>query len=353
MCVVVEHQHTMSLAITTYCTKNYCFALKKQIPRTIAALRYAGGYEGAMFIMAGDNSEEVKKHFMLYEDSLKSLGIKCLHLVVEGLSDNRNADHQKSSNISIALMQSAAWAKARELGASELWSLESDILPESNVLRVMRGVVAMDDWYDVVMCTYPNDGFLGGFGTPQNWIAPNVYPEERVVDEKMKARLDARTERQKKLHELKQQPSKKDIDSWKKLDADFNALPAKGNVFALNAQRWRPRGWLEHMYPGIGLGSIMPTFWVGMGCTYMSKKALEIANFEGYNGDGTQDLFLCWRVWHPKSIRMAVSTHAICSHVKRRRNGNKVETYMLHARHELGGEMHGHLRVNKVPFNQV
>lgn len=316
---------------------------------TVAALRYAG-FEKAVFIMAGDESDEVRKAFLEYETALKQLEIPCYLLVVGGLNDNNNNDHQRNSNLSIAAMQGVAWAKARELDADELWSLESDILPQAKVLRTMRGVVGLDDWYDVVMCTYPNEGFLGGYGTPRNWIAPNVYEDERELSADVRNLLEKKKEREKKLQKAGQNPTPKDLKEWKELDKLINESKPKGNVFALNAPRWRPRGWLEHAYPGVGLGAVLPTMWVGLGCTYMSKKALSIANFEGYNGDGTQDLYLCWRVWHPSRIQMAVTTHAICSHVKRRRTEKGIKTEILHARHELGGEAHGHLRVDRVPW---
>lgn len=348
----------MILAITTYCTKSYTFALKRQIPLTIAALRYAG-FDKAVFIMAGDMSKEVSDAFKLYRDALAPLSIECHLLKMPHLVDNSNQEHQQASNIAISRMQGAAWAKARELDADELWSLESDILPQARVLRVMRGVVQMDDWYDVVMCTYPNDGFLGGHGSPHNWIAPNVYDDERKISEEVKKLMEQKKAREDALRKDGKQPTPEDIKQWQVLDRMIKEQPAKGNVFQLNANGWRPRGWFEHAYPGIGLGAVLPTMWVGLGCTYFSRKALSMASFDGYNGGGTQDLYLCWRVFHPGGIRLAVTSHALCSHVKRRavkvpgKKAPKVETYLLAARHELGGESHGHLRVDRVPFQEV
>lgn len=338
------------LAITTYCTKNYTFAITKQISMVVAALHYAG-FDKCVFIMAGDNSLEVRAAFSAYEKTLKGMGVTCERLVVPSLKDNGNNQHQKEGNLSIAAMQSAAWTRARELNADELWSLESDILPQPKVLRVMRGIVALDDWYDVVMCTYPNDAFLGGHGSPQNWILPSVYDDERKLTPAVEKKIAAKKAREKQLTEKKEKPTPKDIKAWEDLKKEIATMPPLGNVFALNARGWRRRGWFESAYPGIGLGAVLPTQWVGLGCTYMSKKALSMANFEGYEGGSTQDLWLSWRVWNANGIRMAVTSHAICSHVKRRRDKTgKVETVLLHARHDVGGESHGHLRVERKPW---
>jgi len=107
---------------------------------------------------------------------------------------------------------------------------------------------------------------------------------------------------------------------------------------------------LELAYPGIGRGAILPTDWVGLGCTLMSRAALALANFEGYALKGTQDLFLCWERWHPAGLRLAVVPHILCHHVKRDRN-KPDELIFWRAYHETAGEFIGHPRVRREPFH--
>jgi hypothetical protein len=112
---------------------------------------------------------------------------------------------------------------------------------------------------------------------------------------------------------------------------------------------------LQHAYPAIGKGSILPTDWVGMGCTLLNKRALELANFDGYGPDfgGTQDLFLVWRKWKPAGLKMAVITHTLCDHVKyeldkNRKRTNKINHFISY--HEPEGESEGHLRIMVKPW---
>jgi len=123
-----------------------------------------------------------------------------------------------------------------------------------------------------------------------------------------------------------------------------------GNIWDVIAKYgWRRRGWFDFAYPGIGRGSIVPIDWCGMGCTLMSQRALALADFNGYNGGGTQDLFLCWHRWHPAGLRIACVPHIACDHVKRR--GDKIEH--LRAFHEADGEYRGHLRVRSQECSTV
>ena len=115
----------------------------------------------------------------------------------------------------------------------------------------------------------------------------------------------------------------------------------------MQAKGWRKRGWMDSAYPAIGRGAILPTDWVGLGCTMLNKKALSLATFEGYELKGTQDLFLCWNRWNPAGIKMCVIPHIVCSHVKRKvgKDGKRTDEIEIHeAYHELGGEFDGHLR---------
>lgn len=366
------------LAIATQCTESYIYALHAQMPLVVQALRYAGNPE-ACFIMAGDRSKKVKAAFDDYADHFKDVGVKCHGLFLDGLTDNKAANpHEKASNLVIAKMQNAAWNKARCLGAERLWNLESDILPEPKTLRTLMGVLDMDPgWYDAAIATYPNQGFIGGRGTPVNWICPNAYPEERNISKELTAKVEARDRRIKHLKACGDDPSEKDKEDWKELEKELRQAPPKGTIWQRSAVRWRMRGWLEEAYPGIGLGAVVPIEWMGVGCTLMSRKALDLAHFIGYDGNCTQDLWVCWRAWHPAGLRLAASTHAVASHVKRIKvpevkakaawpsypgifgkpaikgraaieaKAEHIETRIYNARHELMGEYYGHLRMEE------
>jgi hypothetical protein len=354
------------LAITIYCTESYTYAMRAQVPLVLQAIRYANVPPSeVMIIIAGDNSKKVQEAIGHYKQMCDAAKIhKLKHITVHAPVDGKGGDHSKATNKCIARMQEAAWSEARMMGADMVWSLESDILPSPKVLRCMLDAIAFDNgWYDIAMCTYPNSEFLGGRASPHNWILPSVYPDERALTDEVKARMEAKKEREKVLIEAQQQPTEEDIAEWRKLDKDVEKCPAE-NVWALNAKGWRKRGWLTSAYPAIGLGAILPTDWVGVGCTLLNKRALDVANFTGYDGGTTQDLFLCNRVWTPASMRMAVITHALCSHVKWRTKFNKAnepeldaagkeirELVIHYARHEFGGECHGHLRCENRPWS--
>ena len=106
---------------------------------------------------------------------------------------------------------------------------------------------------------------------------------------------------------------------------------------------------MDAAYPGIGRGAILPTDWVGLGCTLMNRRALDLATFEGYSLKGTQDLFLCWNRWHPAGLRLAVIPHVLCHHVKRDKQDPE-KLILWRAYHEPSGDFAGHLRVSSEPF---
>jgi hypothetical protein len=191
------------------------------------------------------------------------------------------------------------------------------------------------------MCPYPNTAFLGGRGTRQNPIAEDFLPEERDLP----AWLRAVWERSKTWT-----THTKAVEARaRRLRERIKKCPPSGNVFAVNAKNWRRRGWLESAYPGIGLGSVVPTDWVGFGCTLMSARALALAHFEGYDGGGTEDLFIGWHRWEPAGIRMAVLPHCPADHViwSKKKGGDAGEYTLWHVYHERDGECVGHLRTRQ------
>ena len=143
-------------------------------------------------------------------------------------------------------------------------------------------------------------------------------------------------------------------DEEKKVMEDIKKSPPKGNVYELNSKKWRKRGWMEYAYPSIGKGAIVPTDWVGLGCTLLSPKALSLAHFDGYLGKGTQDLYLGWHRWKQNKLNMCVTTHSICDHVIRARDKNDSQIWenfiIVNTYHEEEGEYEGHLRQVHTPF---
>jgi hypothetical protein len=128
-----------------------------------------------------------------------------------------------------------------------------------------------------------------------------------------------------------------------------------GNVWECNSKfGWRRRGWLENAYPAIGVGAVVPSDWCGFGCTLMNHAALQLANFDGYDGQGTEDLYVVWRRWHPAGLRINVIPHCPCDHViwQKKKGGAEDEYNIILSSHETQGECVGHLRTRKVPWKQ-
>lgn len=340
----VDDKKRPRLVVTTYATAGYVYALEAQAGLLVAALRYAGYEKGeALWLLACDGSREAAA---AYAKAVKRQGgwMKVEKLTLKGCRESPDGKHARGSNLTIAGLQDLAFNRARELEADLAWSVEADILPEANTLRCLMDALMFDrGYYGVAMAGYPNDSFLGGYGTPSNWILPTVYEDERKAPVSLslkRAALEKRRAAKKALTE-------KEAQEYNDLLAEWRKLPAVGNVFELNAKGWRPRGWLEAAYPGVGLGAMLPTSWVGLGCTLLSARALDAAQFTGYEGNGTQDLWLCWKAWHPRGIRMTVVPHALCSHVKRR-EGERLE--LLHSHHVMEGAAYGHLRMTRKPW---
>jgi hypothetical protein len=180
---------------------------------------------------------------------------------------------------------------------------------------------------------------MGGRGTENNQILPGVFEDERDISQELQARL--------KQHRDNFKADAAWHNEHKKLIEEVNSFPPKGrNVFALNAVRWRKRGWLADAYPGIGKGSVVPSDWMPMGNNLFSKRALNLADFTGYVGGGTQDLYLTFRRLKQHGIKICVIPHSVSSHVCRKEDGFKI----LMLRHQLEGEYEGHLVQEELPW---
>jgi hypothetical protein len=143
---------------------------------------------------------------------------------------------------------------------------------------------------------------------------------------------------------------------WDETAKKVRACPPDGNIWQVIAKHgWRRRGWLDHAAPGIGRGAMIESDWCGFGCTLMNAAALALADFEGYDGRGTEDLFVCWHRWHPAGLRLNVIPHCPCDHVIwEKKKGGDAGAYTHHiAYHEPEGECRGHLRVRQQPWLEV
>jgi hypothetical protein len=326
----------------TYATKRYAYALPNFGRRLSAAL--ASSNETGLFIMVADESDEIKQLSDKWIKDILPNGWD-YELIQLPLNDNLK-NYKEDAQLLIAQMQGAAMTRARQLRASYFLSLESDVLVPPNAITVAMDCIHFDNnYYDIAMCSYPSQGggsFLGGRGTQYRHIEEDIDIEER----------DLPKELVKEIKDSEKVKPEKRLKEWYENRAELikktQEYPPKGNVYELNAKKWKKRGWMDFAYPAIGKGAIVPTDWVGMGCTLLSEKALQLAHFDGYEGYGTQDLYLCWHRWKPAGINMCVTTHAICDHVIRQRGEGDSQIWedfiVINACHELDGEYEGHLR---------
>jgi hypothetical protein len=351
-------QQNKMIAIATFATKRYSYAIPNFSRRIVSAIQHAKEKKG-YFIFVTDKSEVMKdvvKTFVI--DALPSGWIPIVLSL--DIDDEEKRNYKNDAQLMIAQMQSYAFTEARKLNVSKLWSVEADVLVPYNALSTSKELLKFDDgYYDVVMCTYPSQGggsFLGGRGTYQNPIAEDYLPEERSIPEELQKKIEARDAQ---MEDKNFRPDENWYKERHEIHEEIKKHPPKDNVFKIIGDHgWRKRGWMESAYPALGKGAILPTDWVGMGCTMLSKKALAMAHFDGYQGGGTQDLFLCWNWWNPHGLNMAVCTHVVCDHVVRARgkdnddeeNSQDFNKFIhVQAYHEPEGDYQGHLRQKHNP----
>jgi hypothetical protein len=384
----------IKVAIGIAATGRYCYALRAHAERVISSLQDSPQHE--YFILLVGNKASTP-HFEKYRAAIGKLAK--VEFYFEDVDDDKK-NYSDAANLIIAKLQGRYFHEARRLGADYCLSLESDVLPPANAIRVMIDALNFDDhYYDVAFIPYPSQGatggFLSGFGTPQTQINQDVLPHERKLSDELKASLEASDKAYKDLLEamekshkdLQEKVEKKEIkpsddplkiepftekdhvtlkadnekllkvwtDEREKLNEQVNRTPPRGSVWALQGENYRRRGWLDNAYPGIGKGAIVQVDWVGLGCTMLSKKALALAHFTGYDGKGTQDLFLVWSRWHQGDLNLACITHALCDHIIRERKDDGSQSSekltIAHVYHESTGECRGHLRVKHLPFH--
>lgn len=333
------------IAVTTYATKSYLYAWPQMVRRVAAAVAH---HKEGVFIFSTDKSKESKAAADAAERELPD-GWTVIR-IEHSIPDDTSQNYKEEAQMRIAQLQGSAFAAARKLRASAVFSVESDVLIPPDSLKLCEWAVAMPGgFYDIAMVTYPNASFLGGRGRHNNGIEPDWLPHERKLSRRLRWLWEHCT--------ANASPSEKGRKRIERLRKRIEAKSPDGNVFEVNAKYgWRRRGWLENAYPGVGIGAVLLSDWVGLGCTYLSERALKLANFEGYHGGGTQDLFLCTQRWMPAGLRAAVITHALCDHVKAKTgpDGKRTgEFEQLVAYHEQEGECVGHLRTRTIPWIPV
>lgn len=340
------------ISITVSATKNYLHVW----PQCIRAISAAASHHAeAHFIFSTDHSEESKAAEELVKHELPS-GWKIT--VIRLPFDSDESERYKiDAQIRIAQLQGAAFSFARKIRADLCWVVESDVVVPADSLRVLEWALSMPTsdgtpHYNIAAATYPNGLFLGGFGSPQHQIAEDFLPHERQLSPRLKLVFE---NCEKRLREAKdRQTGEREMKRMGRLRERIKAALPDGNIWEVTAKHgWRRRGWMDFAYPGIGRGAIVPSDWCGLGCTLLSKRALAHADFTGYEGKGTQDLFLCWHRWYPAGLKIAAVPHIACDHIKHKSPEAPEGTPdIIHYRafHETDGEHRGHLRVNPQKF---
>lgn len=333
-------------SITICATESYTYAMISQLQRVISNIHSAKLREGVV-ILVGDKSAKLAAVRDAYQSSLPS-GWSVTLIAREDFSENGEKNYKKSAQLLISEMRQTAFTEARRVGSSMCWSLDSDVLPPHNALRCSIDMLKFDDgYYSISTCPYPNSLFLGGFGSPTNHIAEDFLPHERKLPTDLMKRWKADEAELKKLNDQKKPVTDEHRSRWAETHAKIKECPPDGNIWEVIAKHgWRRRGWLDHAYPAIGRGAVVPSDWCGFGCTLMNEEALSLANFDGYEGHGTEDLYVVWKRWHPAGLRLNVITHCPCDHViwEKKKGGDAGKYTLLNAYHEEAGEYRGHLR---------
>ena len=348
------------LSIVIAGTKSYLHAWS-QCVRAVAAA--AWHHEEAHFIFVTDESKESRHAEEVLKAELPDgWKISTLRLKME---DDTSKRYKEEAQIRIARLQGAGFSVARKIRSSACWVVESDTIVPADSLRVLEWTLGMptadgSPHYDIAAATYPNGLFLGGFGTYRNPIAEDFLPHEKKIPARLKLLLEKCEERLSKKAENKEEFEKlkpmfeKEGKRMGRLRERVKHHPPDGTIWDVNAKHgWRRRGWMDFAYPGIGHGAIVPSDWCGLGCTLLSQRALAHADFTGYDGKGTQDLYLCWKRWHPAGLRIACVPHIACDHIKPKppeapEDMPDIVHYVAY--HEPEGEHRGHLRVQQQKF---
>lgn len=386
---------TKKLVVGVAATKSYLYCWEACVKAISAACAH---YHEGHFLFSTDESEESR----VAENTLKNLlpeGWKITTIRRKDEDDKK--DYKEPAQIRIAQMQGAMMDFAKsKLRADLFWSVESDVVVPANSLRVLEWALEMPQadggsLYDVAAGLYQNGLFLCGFGDEYSPIYEDFSMEERKLPERFK-KVYEECQKRLKQHGLPEEPRhywtqwkppeehkeffdmtpreqvkilvgfdmlekfglkenvdvlfEKETKRMKRLNTKIKNYPPNGNIWEITAKYgWRKRGWFDFAYPGIGAGSIVPVDWCGMGCTLMNKRALAVADFIGYDGKGTQDLYLCYQRWKRHGMSIVAVPHVLCDHIKP--GGEDGETLIHHhAFHEMDPKYKGHIRCISKPW---
>lgn len=341
------------LAIYTTATEGYTYAMNAQARRIqscVAAARAAGRRLKILVLVVGDGCEGLKAAAGHYRELLPDVEVELLGGA--GLVPGEK-NYDRGTQLLIGQMRTLATCRAIAWGADRLLSLDSDVLPPANALRCMLDMLEFDrGYYGVAACPYPSQGggpFLCGRGTPERPILPCFYEDEKdIPGELQKKREGLRAEAEVCAKEGKEVDGKL-VEKLRAVDKQIEDLPPNANVFTLNGRKWRRRGWFDNAYPAIGKGAVVPCDWCGFGCTMMNREAMALCDWSGYDGAGTEDLYINFHRWYPAGIRIAAVPHAPCDHVVRHRTEDGKFVHIVTG-HEEGGECVGHLRQYTRPW---
>ena len=342
-----------ALAVTICATKGYQYAMIPQARAIHANLRHLT--HPIFIILIGDEGLKT------IEEAYKALFFHRTNVRIErraGFAGKEgDLNYKNSAQLLIAQMRTAAFVQARALGATLCWSFDSDVIPKtSSCYRTLRWLLEIPgSFYQVAIAPYPSQGggdFLAGRGTPEHPILQDFQPEERTVPEELQKKIEANRVAAAAIEPGKQ-PPRELLQAASDLYKEIEKCPPKGNVFKMNAEHgWKPRGWLSQAYPALGRGAIVPTDWCGFGCTLLNRQALDEADFLGYEGSGTEDLFAVWHRWHQVGIRIGAVLHEPAFHVSRRKDGRQFLSFVrwVTDADEGKGGCVGHLRTEQRPF---
>jgi len=293
----------MKIAVITAATKSYSYALRGSI---MAVKRALAGHEYTHFL-ATDKSGVAKAIAETTDAPVR---------IVEVPVDDSKVKYKQESQMLISTLQQACLDAALQMDADLCWSVESDIIVHQNSFPSLRWVLnCPEPRYDIAVSTYFNGSFLCGRGTPYRQICEDFADEERDIPEELREKI---AKKRSEFSEFKESHPSEMVAEMQALEKQARECPPRGNVFEMNAKKWRRRGWLENAYPGASVyGAVLPTDWCGMGCTLLSKKALKASNFDGYEGHGTQDLHLVWSKWYPAGMRIGLNVSVPAIHVKK------------------------------------
>lgn len=306
-------------------------------------------------ILVGD--EGLKKIAEFYEHLFALKDNVIVHRIA-GFKAVEGENYQNAAQLLIAQMRTAAFTKARSLGATYCWSFDSDVIPKSaQCYATLRWLLDIPgDYYEVAIAPYPSQGggdFLAGRGSPENPIIPDFKPEERQVPEILKARSLVNEDKLKKTPPGFP-PAEEDVMESQAIRKEIEGCAPAGNVFECNAKfGWRRRGWLSNAYPALGRGTVVPSDWCGFGCTLLNARALDECDFTGYEGAGTEDLFICFNRWHQAGIRIGAALHEPAFHISRRKGDERYfasTVRFVTEDDESKGECVGHLRIIHRPY---